>query len=265
MNRQPSPNIKPLIEGHEARVMKGYYDVARVPTAGVGHTGADVRVGVVYSTQQVERWFDEDIAEAVGVIARFVKREIIDQLPAESYDALVSFIFNVGPQAFRSPKTGKETNFSKALNGGRFDEVDDRMRDWVYAGGRKVNGLVSRRADESARWNRGFELRELLQGRIAEPEPLAPPVQVLDPAETNVVPDEPEPEKMPVKEVIGIGTVIGGAVSAVGPDTVISAGTQLRSLVPDIPFFNIAGAVLIGVGIGLLVWSKVRRARKSGA
>lgn len=265
MNRQPSSHIKPLIEGHEARRLKGYYDVARVPTAGVGHTGKDVKVGVVYSTAQVDKWFDEDIAEAVGVIARFVKREIIDQLPDESYDALVSFIFNVGPQAFRSPKTGKVTNFAKALNAGRFDEVDDRMGDWVYAGGKKVNGLVSRRADESARWNRGFELRELLQGRITTPEPLPAPVHDLSPAETNVVPDEPEPEKMPIKEGLGLGAVVGGAVAAVGPETVISAGTQLRSLVPDIPLFNTAGAILIAVGIGLLLWSRYRRSQKSGA
>lgn len=264
MARQPSPNVKKLIEGHEARIAKGYYDVARIPTAGVGHTGPDVKVGVTYSAAQIDAWFDEDIAEAVATIARFVKAEIIEALPEQSYDALVSFIFNVGAQAFRNPKTGKETNFSKAINGRRFDEVDDRMRDWVYAGGRRIGGLASRRADESARWNRGFEAVAAV-GPMPEPEPLAPPVHAFEAAETNVVPDTPEPAPMSGKDVLGISTVIGGAVAAVGPETVISAGTQLRSLVPDIPLFNVAGAVLIGFGIGLIIWNKVRRSRQSGA
>lgn len=266
MSRRPTKNVYPLIESYEGRRTKGYLDVAGVPTAGVGHTGPGVVAGKVYTDAQINEWFEADVAEAVDTIARFVPAAIIEELPDESYDALVSFIFNVGAQAFRSPKTRKETNFSKALRNRRFDEVDDRMRDWVYAGGRKINGLITRRADESARWTRGFELRELLNESIVTPQPL-PAISPAQPTEeTNVVPDAPVKEPIPVRTVVGTAlTTVGGAAATVGPEALTSAGTQLRSLLPDIQVFAIIGGVLIAAGVALTLWQQYRKAHKSGA
>lgn len=265
MHRQPTRNCRAMIEGFEARRKKGYLDVAGVPTAGVGHIGPGVIVGKVYSDAQIEQWFDADIAEAVATIYRRVPAAIIEELPDESYDALVSFIFNVGDQAFRNPKTGKETNFAKALRGRRFTEVDDRMQDWVYAGGKKVNGLITRRADEAARWNRGFAARAAV-GPMPEPEPL-PAVAPAQPAEeTNVVPDAPVKEPiMPVKMLVSTLTTVGGAATAIAPEHVVSAGSQLRSMLPDIKVFSIIGGILVAIGVGLTLWGQYKRAKKSGA
>lgn len=265
MQRQPTPHCRTIISSFEGRRLRGYLDVAGIATAGVGHTGPDVVAGKFYTDAQVDAWFDADIAEAVSTIYRFIPAEIIAELPDESYDALVSFIFNVGAQAFRNPKTGKETNFSKALRNRRYREVDDRMLDWVYAGGKKVNGLITRRADEAGRWNRGFAARAAV-GPMPEPKPLPAVVLVQPTEETNVVPDAPVKEPiLPVKMLVSTLTTVGGAATAIAPENVVSAGSQLRSMLPDVKVFSIIGALLVAAGIGMTLWSQYRRAKKSGA
>ena len=259
--RMPTTNAYNLIEGFEARRLTVYLDIKGVPTGGVGHTGKDLPpVGTTLTAAQVELWFSADVAEAVRTIERHVPADVLAAIPDVSYDALVSFVFNVGEQAFVDPKSGKQTNFSKTLNDRRWDEVDDRMRDWVYANRVKVPGLVNRRAAESAQWNAG--LVPALPSRLAT---VALPTVVHKPSQTGVVPDAPP--KKPVVNTRGfagfvttaVGTVVGAA-----PD-LIASGNQMRSMAGDIKFLSIVGAVIVVIGIALGLWEKIHARAKSGA
>ncbi len=260
--RQPTSALIPALVGFEARRTVVYADIAGIPTGGVGHTGHDLPpLGTSLTDAQIDAWLAEDIQDAISTIYRYVDASIIEALPDASYDALVSFVFNVGDQAFRDKK-GKPTNFCRVLNARKYDEVDDRMRDWVYSGGKKVSGLINRRAAESAWWNRGFETNPL-----QVPVPIMPmDVHAELPEETGLVPDAPPKTPiLPPKITAAVTTLAAGAASTAAPDALVSAGTHLRSLLPEFKFFTIVGAVLIAAGTILMLWHQVHQSKNSGA
>ncbi|UJR82738.1 glycoside hydrolase family protein [Sandaracinus amylolyticus] len=97
--------------------------------------------------------------EAASVVNDLVKTE----LAQHQFDALVSFVYNVGQGNF-----GKSTLLKK-LNEGDYDAVPVEMRKWVNGGGKKLPGLVRRREAEvtmfttgllstgQSEWLRGFD------------------------------------------------------------------------------------------------------------
>jgi lysozyme len=78
------------------------------------------------------------------------------QLPQGAWDALVSFVFNLGEQAFVNAN-GSMTVFCRVLNAGQFDAIPAQMKRWVYDNGQKVKGLVLRRDREAAEWAAAFK------------------------------------------------------------------------------------------------------------
>ena len=69
------------------------------------------------------------------------------ELSQNQFDALVSFIFNVGTTAFT------RSTLLKVLNQGYYDQVPAQLRRWVHDNGRVVQGLVNRREKEIKLWN----------------------------------------------------------------------------------------------------------------
>lgn len=59
------------------------------------------------------------------------------------FDALVSFVFNLGSGAFQ------RSTLRRKVNREEHDEVPDEFLKWVYAGGKKLKGLILRRKAES--------------------------------------------------------------------------------------------------------------------
>ena len=113
------------------------------PTIGYGHV---VREG--------ERdWFaggiDETEAEAllrrdVETAERAVLRLIRVPLEDGRFDALSSFAFNLGSGALQ------RSTLRRKVNREEHDAVPAELRRWVWAGGRKLKGLVQRRGAEAA-------------------------------------------------------------------------------------------------------------------
>jgi lysozyme len=267
--RQPSQKAYTLIEGFESRKLVVYPDSGTppVPTVGVGHTGRDVPpVGTKVTPEQVDAWFHADVAEAVATIYRHVPADVIADIPDVSYDALVSFVFNVGDQAFVD-KSGKQTNFSKTLNAKLWDKVDDRMRDWVFDGGKKVNGLINRRAAESAQWNLGFEpsIAAIDKPELAAQAAAVAPATLMAPEVTGIVPSPPPKVSVfSLKGITGLGATAAGAITA-NADDLVSTGNQLRATVGDIKLLSILGGVLVAIGMCFLLWEKLHDRSKSGA
>lgn len=68
------------------------------------------------------------------------------QLTVNQFDALTSFVYNVGETAFR------DSTLLRKLNAGEYDAVPGEMLRWVHAGGRVLAGLVKRRHAEADLW-----------------------------------------------------------------------------------------------------------------
>lgn len=90
----------------EGKVNHAYPDPAwgwKVPTIGVGHTGPEVHPGLVWTDEQVMEALRRDVAEREDAInAQMVVPGATFTLTQNQFDALVSFVFNVGVGAFRS-------------------------------------------------------------------------------------------------------------------------------------------------------------------
>lgn len=81
-----------LLIDREAKRNKAYLDSKGIPTIGVGHTGPEVHLGLTWSDEQVEKVFAKDIARFEKAI-----NDALDfDIPQHAFDALVSWLFNVG-------------------------------------------------------------------------------------------------------------------------------------------------------------------------
>ncbi len=87
----------------------------------------------------------QDAATAAGEIARSVTVELSQQ----QFDALVSFVFNVGTGAFR------DSTLLKLLNGADYASVPPQLNRWTKASGQTLPGLVTRRKAEGALFSNG--------------------------------------------------------------------------------------------------------------
>jgi len=128
---------------------KAYRDAGGTWTIGYGHTSAagtpQVREGMVISKIQADEILARDLAYFEAAVARNVKVALNDS----QFAALVSFCYNVGEAAF------KRSNLLKKLNQGDYEAVPAELGKWVYAKGKRVQGLVNRRAAEAGLWVKG--------------------------------------------------------------------------------------------------------------
>lgn len=130
------------LEGYEGKRYKAYYDTGGVLTNGVGHTGPDVYEGQIVDDNQVDQWLIDDLEEAEEAIARWVKVP----LTQGQFDALASFVFNIGEGQFRN------STLLKKLNAGDYEGAKNQFQRWVYDNGKQQPGLVKRRIGEARRF-----------------------------------------------------------------------------------------------------------------
>lgn len=128
-----------LIKRFESLKTKAYRCPAGMLTIGYGHTH-NVKEGDTCTPEQAEAWLQEDCLVAELTIGANVKA----QLNQNQYDALVSFIFSLGSHNFAG------STLLKKLNAGDYAGAADEFGRWVNADGRKLPGLVERRAAEKA-------------------------------------------------------------------------------------------------------------------
>lgn len=127
-----------LIEDAEGCRLQAYLCPAGVPTIGIGHTKG-VRLGMTCTREQAQQWLVEDLASAESDIARLVKVP----LTQGQFDALASFIFNMGGDKFA------HSTLLRMLNDGRVFAAAAQFKLWVNSNGVALPGLVKRRAAET--------------------------------------------------------------------------------------------------------------------
>jgi lysozyme len=131
-----------LIKKYEGLRLEAYLCPAGVWTIGYGST-KDVKRGDKITTQQALQCLLDDVQGAESAVHRLVKVSITQG----QFDALVSFVFNLGSANLAS------STLLKKLNAGDYSGAAKEFRRWVFAGGKRLAGLVKRRADEEALFN----------------------------------------------------------------------------------------------------------------
>jgi lysozyme len=132
-----------LIKKYEGCRLKAYKCPAGIWTIGYGHTG-NVKEGQVITQTQADELFDKDIQRFVDGVNRIVKVEINQN----QFDALVSFAYNCGLGAL------EKSTLLKHVNTKLFDLAAIEFAKWNKGGGKVLTGLVRRRADEQALFNK---------------------------------------------------------------------------------------------------------------
>ena len=136
MAKTMSSNGLAKLEVREGKRNKAYLDTKGTPTIGVGHTGPEVHLGLVWSDAQVEQALAEDIKWAEAAV-----NKVTATLTQNQFDALVSFVFNIGASAFL-----KSTMF-KLLNKGEYELAALEFDKWHIP-----PEIVSRRDGEKAQF-----------------------------------------------------------------------------------------------------------------
>jgi lysozyme len=109
------------LELREGKRNKAYLDSKKIPTIGVGHTGPEVYIGLAWTDQQIEDALTDDLKEAEDCINKYVTVP----LTQNQFDALVSFVFNIGVMPFR------RSTVLKLLNEKCYDLAAEALMMWV--------------------------------------------------------------------------------------------------------------------------------------
>lgn len=234
-----------LIKEFEGIRLTAYKCPAGVLTIGIGHTSAagapEVVPGMTITAQDAYDILNRDLDQYESAINRYVKVP----LTQSQFDALVSFVYNVGIGAFQ------KSTLLKKLNAGQYSSVPGELMKWTKAGGKELPGLVRRRRAEAALW-RGVD-------ETAPVDDYA-----------RVEPDLPKPSKTMAKSKEGNAAIItaglgGVAAARDAADTISSAGESVHTLMSLLssPGFLLPLFIVIA-GLAIWYWRR-QRLQEEGA
>jgi len=112
---------------------------AGVWTIGFGHT-KDVKEGDVWSKEKAEFMLWQELEDEYE---QYINDLVTTPLNQSQFDALVSWVYNLGPANLKS------STLLKVLNNGEYDEVPNQIKRWNKVNKQVNEGLVRRREAES--------------------------------------------------------------------------------------------------------------------
>lgn len=195
-------------------------------TIGYGSTKG-VRSGMNITRQEAEDLLVKDVAVFDDVVNRLVKVE----LTQNQFDALVSFVYNLGEGNFKS------STLLRVLNRGEYDEVPAQLMRWNKARVKGeltvLAGLTRRRAAEATLFSMDTPLASEGDDLMAQ-----------------------KPEVADVKPLTKSRTMAG--LSLAGVSTMIAeAAPQLQALAPYSSSITTAFVVLTVVGIAIAAYARI--------
>ena len=128
-----------LLKYFEGCETVAYQDSVGVWTIGYGHTKG-VYAGMTITQKEADSMLLTELEEYESYVENMVSVE----LTQEQFDALVVWIYNLGPTNFKS------STLLRKLNSGDYSAVPTEIKRWNKAGGRVLEGLVKRREAEAA-------------------------------------------------------------------------------------------------------------------
>lgn len=131
-----------LICDFEGKRLVAYDDGVGIWTIGFGTTvypnGTRVKKGDTCTEAQAKVYMQNDLKK----FEYTVNSAVNIPLNQNQYDALVSLTYNIGATAF------SKSTLVKKLNAGDIRGAADQFDVWINAGGKRMQGLVNRRAKE---------------------------------------------------------------------------------------------------------------------
>lgn len=195
-------------------------------TIGYGSTKG-VRSGMKLTLQECEDRLIDDLKEAESA----VRRNVLVPLSQYQFDALVSWVFNLGEGNLRS------STLLKKLNRGEYQAVPEQLIRWNKArtdnGLQVLPGLTRRRAAEAALWSLDARLPSDVDGAIL-------PQKVTSEAPTSLKRS---------RTMAGAG--VAGAATALG-----EIAPQIEALVPYSDMMKYVFLALALGGIALAAYAR---------
>ena len=143
-----SENGLNLIKHFEGFSESPYLCPAGYFTIGYGHVIGEAERTTLSRVSAAEA---EDFLKMDARIAEQAVSRVIDVLLTQNqFDALVSFTFNLGAACLQ------RSTLRQVLNRGEYEAAPAQMQRFVWGGGRKLPGLIRRRAAEGALFNNGI-------------------------------------------------------------------------------------------------------------
>lgn len=132
--------IKKIAESEELR-LESYLCPAKIWTIGFGHTKG-VKKGQKITESQAWSLLRDDILSCENYVNKLGVCKTQGQ-----FDALVDFCFNLG-----TARLGRSTLLKYIRRGKAEQYIREEFSKWVYADGKKLDGLVKRRQWEADRY-----------------------------------------------------------------------------------------------------------------
>lgn len=225
-------------EGRHKKLPDGRYKSYRCPAnvctiyAGLTH---GVKDGMIVTEDQGKKMLAKELAKYEDAVERLVTVP----LNQAQFDALTLLVFNIGIGAFQ------KSTLLKVLNQGKYEAVPAQFMRWVNGGGRKLPGLVKRRAAEAALFCEPVEKPRAEEG---EEEELMP--QKVEPVSPSIPQIAKESKTVQASGLGFIATAFGaawqwafGVASEAGPELVKNEGALT-------PFKGLL--TFLGANMGLL-------------
>jgi len=127
-------------EGYRSLV---YRDPVGRLTVCYGHADQALHEGALYTRKECQDLFEADLLEHAGVL-ECIDQPARDALTDGQKAALISFAYNVGMEKACG------STLAHRLSAGEGKAACAELSRWIYAGGRPLPGLISRRAAERA-------------------------------------------------------------------------------------------------------------------
>ena len=127
-----------LIKSFEGCHLTSYYCPANILTVGWGHTGPDVHSGMTITQEEADNLLKSDLKRFEESVNKYTTAKLYQCM----FDALVSFTYNCGTDAFRN------STLLRLLNEGDYEGAAGQFSRWVNGSNGPLPGLVRRREEE---------------------------------------------------------------------------------------------------------------------
>lgn len=139
-----SDNGYAIIRDAEGFRSTAYLDTGGVWTIGFGTikypNGTSVKKGDTCTRNEAEQWLKNDCAWVDACLDKYLSI-IVTQ---NQFDALASFVYNIGETAF------VKSTMLTLINQNSLTSAASQFDRWVFDNGKRIKGLVNRRAKEKA-------------------------------------------------------------------------------------------------------------------
>lgn len=131
-----------LVKDFEKCVLKAYLCPAGIWTIGWGNIRYANGDRVKEGDEITQEMADSELAVDLGDFERVILRNVRVPLTQNQFDALVSFVYNVGQPNFVG------STMIRLLNQGNYAWAAEQFERWSYASGKQLAGLKRRRLAE---------------------------------------------------------------------------------------------------------------------